>query len=336
MRRYKFLKLTTHRKNLGKTAALMTGYKMSRGEYLVIFDADLQFDPWDLPRLMSKLDEGYDIVTGKKVGKYQKPVVSGIYNRICRSLFKVPVTDLNSIKMFRREVLQNMILREDWHRYMVVIAHNQGFKITEIDVKLSPRLHGVSKYSGIWRMFIGFFDLLVVWFTLRFMKKPMLLFGTLGFFSLVGALIVGIIAIVMRFGFDLGYRPLLTLIVMLAQIGITLFIFGALAEMIASLKEKIEFINDNSNRSNINERNYLEERPSAKNPQRSNSKPDRSSNKKKKHDKDNTTPAVHEKIDNRDDDKTAKPDDTIKTKIKKQDEDSDNKWGRKNRKKVSF
>jgi hypothetical protein len=133
---------------------------------------------------------------------------------------------------------------------MVVLALAQGFRVAEIDIKLLPRLHGKSKYTGIWRMFVGFFDLLAVWFSLTFMRKPMLFFGTLGFLSLALAFLLGILAIILRFGYDLGYRPLLNLITLLAQIGFTLFIFGALAEMIASLREKIDLCCMNKSNSN--------------------------------------------------------------------------------------
>lgn len=243
MKRYRFLKLVQHNRNLGKTEAVLSGYSASGGEYIVIFDADLQFDPFDIPAMVKRADEGYDLVTGRKTGKYQKPIVSAIYNHLCRLLFKVPVHDLNSMKLFRREVLLGLTLREDWHRYMVVLALDKGFKVSEIPIKLRPRKFGESKYTGLWRVFVGLFDLVAVWFSLKFMKKPMLFFGTLGLLCLVLGFLVGIIAIVLRFGYQIGYRPLLTLIVFLAQAGFSLLLLGFLAEMIRGLQERIEMSN---------------------------------------------------------------------------------------------
>ncbi|MFP4458366.1 MAG: glycosyltransferase [Candidatus Zixiibacteriota bacterium] len=281
---YKFIRVASHRKNIGKTAALVTGYRISDGEYLAIFDADMQFDPWDVPKMLDKAKEGYDIVTGKKVGKYQKPFISGIYNWFCRKLFKVPVTDLNSMKLFHRDVMKGLPLRDDWHRYLVVLALDQGYTVSEVDVKLSPRLHGKSKYTGIWRMFIGFFDLLAVWFLLTFTRKPMLFFGTLGLFALILAFLVGVFALVLRFGYNTGYRPLLTLITLLAQAGFTLFIFGALAEMIASLREKIDFIHNGKAR-NVKSKSkvpYKKEKSYSRKSSRSDSQPDKKSNRERK------------------------------------------------------
>ena len=146
------------------------------------------------------------------------------------------------MKLFHRDVMKGLSLRDDWHRYMVILAFDQGFTVSEIDITLSPRLHGKSKYTGIWRMFVGFFDLLVVWFLLTFTRKPMLFFGTLGLITLSLGFGIGIFALVLRFAYDTGYRPLLTLITLLAQAGFTFFIFGALAEMIASLREKVDFL----------------------------------------------------------------------------------------------
>ena len=243
MSKYSFLRLVEHRKNLGKTAAIQTGIRNSNGDSIVIFDADLQFDPYDIPKLYRKLMQGYDIVTGKKIGNYQKPLVSGIYNSFCRMLFKVPVTDMNSIKIFRRYVMQGISMRKDWHRYMIVLAVNRGYSVTEIDVTLRPRFHGVSKYQGPGLMFIGLFDLLAVWFLVTFMKKPMMFFGTMGFISSAAGLILGIGILIARFAYGWGYPPLQTLVVLLVQLGFTSFIFGALAEMVAAVREKVEILN---------------------------------------------------------------------------------------------
>ncbi|MCD6531688.1 glycosyltransferase [bacterium] len=239
MKKYRFVKLVSYRANQGKTYAIMRGLEVARGDYVVIFDADLQFDPEDIPPMVKKLDAGADVVAGYKVGKYQKPVVSRVYNLFGKILFRVPVRDMNAMKALRREVLEQMPFRPDWHRYIVVWAHTHGYKIVEHPVKLRPRLSGKSKYRGIGRVFIGFFDLLSVWFQLTFVRRPMLFFGTLGIFTFGLAFLIGVVALILRFGFNLGYRPLLTLVVMLANIGLLLMIGGFLGEIIEGVQQRV-------------------------------------------------------------------------------------------------
>ena len=146
-KKYPFIKVASHSQNLGKTQALVTGFALAEGDIYIIFDADLQFDPWDVPRMVEEVQNGSDIVTGWKQGKYEKKIVSAIYNRLSQKLFKIPVHDLNSIKAFKKEILDNITLRKDWHRYMVVLAAEQGYKVSEIRVSLYPRKFGKSKYE---------------------------------------------------------------------------------------------------------------------------------------------------------------------------------------------
>jgi len=229
-----------HRRNLGKTEALLTAADVARGEILVLFDADLQHATDEIPRFVAKLEEGYDVVAGRKVGAYDKRAVSTVYNRLARAIFRVPVRDLNAMKAFRADVLTQITLRHDWHRYLVVLAHAVGFKIGEIDIDLHPRRHGEPKYSGRGRIVIGMLDLISVWFQLVFGKKPMLFFGVSGLGLLGAGAITGLVALVLRFGFGLGFRPLLTLVVLLVVSGLLLFVLGFLAEMVASLREDVE------------------------------------------------------------------------------------------------
>jgi glycosyltransferase involved in cell wall biosynthesis len=229
-----------HRRNRGKTDALLTGARAARGEYLVLFDADLQHEPAEIPRFVAELDHGYDMVVGRKVGRYEKRLVSGIYNWLARRIFGVPVHDLNAMKAFRREVLDEVRLRSDWHRYLVVLAHARGFRVTEIDVELHPRRHGTSKYSGQGRIVVGTLDLLSVWFQLVFSRRPMLLFGVTGLVLLGAGALVGLVAVYLRFVLDTGYRPLLTLVLLLVVVGLLLFAVGFLAELIASLRGEVD------------------------------------------------------------------------------------------------
>lgn len=233
-----------HRRNLGKTEGMVTGSRVATADVLIIFDADLQHSTEEIPRFMAKIDAGWDIVTGRKVGAYEKAAVSSVYNKLSRRLFDVPVRDLNSMKAFRAEILHGISLRHDWHRFFVVLAYAQGYSVTEIDIELYPRNAGVSKYSGSKRIFSSVGDLLVVWFYLRFSRKPMQLFGGAGVVMTMIGVIIGLVLVVLRgFGFpppSIGYRPLLGFVVLLVVVGITLFGFGFTAEMIALLRSDLE------------------------------------------------------------------------------------------------
>ncbi len=229
-----------HRRNRGKTEAMLTGAQQARGDYLVLFDADLQHSPEEIARFVEALEAGSDVVTGRKVGRYKKKLVSGIYNRLSRLVFRVPVRDLNSMKAFRREVLEEMELRDDWHRYLVVLAHAHGFRLSEIDIQLFPRRHGVSKYAGRQRILVGTLDLFAVWFQLVFGRKPLLFFGMTGLLLLGLGALTGAVAVYLRFVVGQGYRPLLTLVLLLVVVGLMLFVLGFLAELIAGLRSEVD------------------------------------------------------------------------------------------------
>jgi glycosyltransferase involved in cell wall biosynthesis len=237
-RSHPFLRVVTHRRQRGIADALRSASDVARGDVFVFYPADLQYLPEDIPRLVEPILRGHaDIVTGTKQGKYEKAFVSGVYNAICRWLFGVRVTDLNSVKAYRREVMQGVPLRPDWHRYMVVIAAADGFRLESLPVPLYPRRAGVSKFT--WRRIpVGILDLLSVWFQLRFGRKPMLFFGVAGATLFVIGLVAGIVALVMRFGYGFGFRPLLNLVETMVICGIALFGFGLLGEMIAGLQEE--------------------------------------------------------------------------------------------------
>lgn len=235
---YPFLRVVTHRRQRGIADALRSAGEAARGDIFVFYPADLQYLPEDIPALVRPILEGRaDIVTGTKQGKYEKAFVSGIYNRLCRALFGVRVTDLNSVKAYRRAVIADVPLRPDWHRFMVVIAAADGFRLTSYPVALHPRKAGVSKFT--WRRIpVGVLDLLSVWFQLRFGRKPMLFFGVLGATLFALGFLAGIVALVVRFGFGIGFRPLLNLVETMVISGIALFGFGFLGELIAGLREE--------------------------------------------------------------------------------------------------
>ncbi len=237
---YDFWHVEQHHANLGLTAALQTGFSAAHGEIFVFYPADLQYLPEDIPQMVAKIKEGFDVVTGWKQGTYgPKRLVSSIYNAVSRMLFPIGVHDLNSVKAFRRQVVQSLTFRRDWHRYMVVMAADAGYQVGEVKVTLHPRHSGASKFSGLGRIPIGVLDLLAVKFQLSFMKKPLLFFGSSGLVFLALALITGLIALYLRYVMNQGYRPMLTLVMLLAVSGILFFAMGFLGELLISIKEDL-------------------------------------------------------------------------------------------------
>lgn len=232
-----------HRRNLGKTEAMVSGADAATTEYIILFDADLQHSPEEFPRFLSMLAQGWDIVAGRKIGVYEKRAVSSIYNRLSQHLFEVPVRDLNSMKAFRRRILQEIPLRHDWHRFFIVLAYARGYTVGELDIELYPRLAGVAKYTGRGRILVGVGDLLVVWFYLKFSEKPMQFFGGSGLALILLGFLVGLVAIGIRVAGwmpPFGYRPLLTLVLLLEIIGFILVGFGFIGEMIAILRTEVQ------------------------------------------------------------------------------------------------
>jgi glycosyltransferase involved in cell wall biosynthesis len=239
--RYPFLRRVRHRRQRGIADALRTGYLHARGDVLVFYPADLQYKPEDIPRLVAPILAGEsDMVTGYKQGKYEKAFVSHVYNWLSRSLFEIPVRDLNSVKAYRREIMEQLPVRPDWHRYMIVIAAAQGFTVSEIPVPLYPRHAGRSKF-GRARVVIGVLDMVSVWFELKFGRKPLLLFGMLGALLFIFGLLTGIVAVLMRFVIPpyQGFRPLLNLIQLCLELGFLSFATGLLGEQIAGQRAEI-------------------------------------------------------------------------------------------------
>ncbi|MEO0128402.1 MAG: glycosyltransferase family 2 protein [candidate division WOR-3 bacterium] len=235
-----YLKIARHKRNLGKTQAIITGAKTTNAEILVIYDADMQFDIYDVPKLVDLiLNQNADVATGWKQGKYEKKFVSSVYNWCGRKLFNLKVHDMNAIKAFRREVIETIPMRKDWHRYIVPLASEYGFVIKEIPVSLKPRLYGAPKYQKKVRIIIGFFDLLAVKFQLTFLQKPLLYFGTAGMFQILLGIIVGIIAIILRL-LGHGFRPLLYLVILLIVSGVLFFSLGLIGESIRAIIDRLE------------------------------------------------------------------------------------------------
>jgi len=239
---YDFLRLARHRARRGIADALRTGYLAARGGVLVFYPADLQFKPEDIPRLVEPIMTGdADMVTGFKEGVYEKAFVSNVYNGLSRMLFHVPVRDLNSVKAYRREIMDELPIRPDWHRYMIVIAAAQGFTVTEIPVPLYPRHAGRSKF-GLSRIPVGVLDMLAVWFELKFGRKPLLLFGMLGAGLFTLGALAGIVALAVYFVSGYGIRPVWTIIQTCLILGSVFFATGLLGEQIAGERAQLREI----------------------------------------------------------------------------------------------
>jgi glycosyltransferase involved in cell wall biosynthesis len=238
-REYAFLRVATHRAPRGIADALKTGADTARGRVLVFWPADLQYLPADIPRLVEPILAGEtDVVTGAKQGAYEKRFVSSIYNGLCRWLFGIRVTDLNSVKAYTREVMEQIPMRPDWHRFMVVVAAAQGFRLAERPVPLHPRRAGRSKF-GLGRIPVGVLDLVSVWFQLRFGRKPMLFFGLSGAVLIFLGFLVGVYALIERYVMDHGNRAFLYLVLLLVIAGIALFGFGFVGELVADVREQL-------------------------------------------------------------------------------------------------
>jgi glycosyltransferase involved in cell wall biosynthesis len=236
---YAFLRSVRHRARRGIADALRTGYLHARGDVLVFYPADLQFKPEDIPRLVAPILAGAsDMVTGYKEGKYDKAFVSGVYNALSRSLFQVRVRDLNSVKAYRREVMDHLPVRPDWHRYLVVLAAAEGFRVSEVPVPLYPRHAGKSKF-GIGRIPVGVLDMLAVWFEMRFGRKPLLLFGMMGAALFAIGALAGLLALLWLFVAGVGIRAVWTIIQTCLILGGIFFATGLLGEIIAGQRSEV-------------------------------------------------------------------------------------------------
>lgn len=232
---YPFLRLVRHRSRRGIADALRTGFLHSHGAVLVFYPADLQFLPEDIPRLVAPIMEHEaDMVTGFKQGKYEKAFVSRVYNGLSRALFGIRVKDLNSVKAYRREVMEHIPVRPDWHRYLIVLAAAQGFSVKEIPVPLYPRHAGKSKF-GVSRIPIGVLDMLSVWFELRFAPKPLLFFGMLGAALVALSAVMGGTLLATGQGVRAAWVAVQTGLIL----GTILFVAGLIGELIAGVRAQL-------------------------------------------------------------------------------------------------
>ena len=224
------------RKNYGQTAAMAAGFDVAQGEVIVSLDGDLQNDPADIPMLLAKLREGYDLVSGwrhqRQDAALQRKLPSKIANRLIGRVTGVRLHDYGcSLKAYRREVLSDMRLYGELHRFLPALAFIEGARITEVKVNHRARQFGSSKY-GIDRTFRVLMDLLTVWFMKRFLTRPMYVFGFGGLIAILLSLVASSYLLAVKLmGGDIANRPLLTLAVVLGLAGIQLFCFGLLGEL---------------------------------------------------------------------------------------------------------
>jgi glycosyltransferase involved in cell wall biosynthesis len=243
--RFPFLTVISHRRNMGLTAAMRTGFRHCRGDTIVFLPADMESHPdEDIPKLLDKIAEGYDVAAGWRQGRKDKKVVaSGIYNIVSRRLFNVDAHDMNWIKAFRREVVEGMHLRSDWHRFILMIAASQGYRIGEVKVNYYPRKAGRSKF-GFWRIPTSFLDVLVVKFLLTFSRKPMLFFGSLGLATIGAGGLTLVYLLWLWLSQQTQQRPVFTFSVFMIVAGLLLFLVGFLAELVVSQTERLDEIEE--------------------------------------------------------------------------------------------
>ena len=232
------LRIIRFRRNFGQTAAFSAGFDHARGEVVITIDADLQNDPYDIPKLMERVDAGYDIVSGWRKDRQDRfldrKLPSIIANRLISNVTDVRLHDYGcSLKAYRREILQDVQLYGELHRFIPALASQVGGTVTEVPVNHYARQFGTSKY-GISRTIRVMLDLITVWFLGRYATRPLHVFGTMGLLSVAVGMLSIFYLIFVKFYYlqDIGTRPLLMFAVLLVVVGVQLVTMGLLGEMV--------------------------------------------------------------------------------------------------------
>ena len=235
------LRVIELRRNFGQTAAMAAGFDHAQGEVIVPLDGDLQNDPADIPRLVAKLDEGYDVVSGwrrkRKDTLLTRKIPSWAANYLIGKITGVPLHDYGcSLKAYRRDVIRHTKLYGEMHRFLPALASWSGARVTEMEVSHHPRKRGQSKY-GLSRTVKVLLDLVTVKFLGKFSTKPLHIFGGLGLVSLLGAFLGGAVVLYQKFisseHLSMNHNPLLTLTALLIMMSVQFLLMGLLAEMVA-------------------------------------------------------------------------------------------------------
>jgi dolichol-phosphate mannosyltransferase len=230
------------RRNFGKSAALAAGFAVADGDTVVTIDGDLQDDPAEIPRLLAKLDEGFDLVSGWKTKRrdpWRRRLLSRIFNAVTSRVSGLRLHDMNcGLKAYRAEVVRGLRIYGELHRFLPVLAHYRGYRVAELPVNHRPRAHGRTHY-GMERYVRGFLDLLTVSFMGRYRHRPLHLFGGLGLLlGALGTTILVYLTVLKATGEAIGHRPLLTLGVLLVVVGLQFFSLGLISELITSHHEE--------------------------------------------------------------------------------------------------
>jgi glycosyltransferase involved in cell wall biosynthesis len=233
------------RRNFGKAAALSAGFRSARGGLVFTLDADLQDDPAEVPRFLAKLDEGYDVVSGWKKTRHDpwhKVIPSRVFNTMVSTLTGCRLHDHNcGFKLYRSEVVREVDIYGELHRFVPVLAHARGFRVGEIEVHHRPRRHGTSKY-GVSRFLKGSLDLLTVRFLTRFSQRPLHVLGGIGLGLLcLGLLGLGYLAVLWLLGYrPIGNRPMLLYAIAFLVVGVQFLSLGILAELVTAYNIRAE------------------------------------------------------------------------------------------------
>ncbi len=238
-RRDPAVKAIQFRKNYGKAAALTAGFREAKGELIFTLDADLQDDPGEIPAFLKKMEQGYDLISGWKLRRqdpFTRRAASWVFNQVTSLVTGLRLHDFNcGFKCYRREVIEEIEIYGELHRYIPALAKGRGFRIGELKVEHRPRRYGRSKY-GRERLYRGLLDLLTVLFLTRFARRPSHLFGSVGLLLSLGGLGINLYIAYLRFSFGniRGRYPLLFLGILLLIIGVQFISTGLLGEMIVS------------------------------------------------------------------------------------------------------
>ncbi|HET6370968.1 MAG TPA: glycosyltransferase family 2 protein [Nitrospiria bacterium] len=234
------VRLIKFRRNFGKAAALSAGFAHTRGAIIITMDGDLQDDPAEIPALLSKIAEGWDLVSGWKAHRkdpLSKRLPSKLFNWVTTKVTGLSLHDFNcGLKAYRHEVIKNLPLYGELHRYIPVMAHEQGFRVTEIKVRHHSRKFGKSKYR-FERYLRGFFDLLTVVLLTRYIRRPLHLFGGVGLLCFAAGFVINLyMTYLWLISVPIGHRPLLILGVLLVVTGVQFISMGLIGELL--IKER--------------------------------------------------------------------------------------------------
>ena len=233
-------------RNYGKAAALAEGFKYANGDYIITMDADMQDDPAEIPNLILKLEEGFDLVSGWKKDRkdpISKRVPSKLFNLVTRLFTGVQIHDFNcGLKIYKKSVVKTLEIYGGRHRYIPALAGQKKFKVTEIVVHHRPRIHGITKYGGS-RLFHGLFDLISILFLSKYTQSPLYFFGQIGLFTFLSGLGIEFYVLYLKYGMGepfAKHMALLMLGILIIVIGIQFFSIGLVGEMIANSNQDKE------------------------------------------------------------------------------------------------